>query len=105
MKQSKKLFKGIYISADDKIKEKTKGIEDDFKALLGGNCDTYSIGNGYEIIYNKKSKDENKFLLSNVHYSNIQGPIIIYNTEEDKVSLEKIRETLKKISNQLLIDI
>jgi len=36
----------IYISADNKIKEKTKGSEDDFKEILGGNCDTYSIGNG-----------------------------------------------------------
>ena len=102
MKHAKE-FKGIYISADNKIKVNAIGNENDFKKSLGGNCDIFPIGNDYQIVYNKQSIYDNQFLLSNVHYTTIKGTIIIYNTKGKKVSLEEIRKILKEDKNQILI--
>jgi hypothetical protein len=95
------MFKGLYISSDASIIEKTKRTtEDDFKQILGGNCYIYSIGNHYKIIYNKHSEEENQFLNSIVYHTNIFGPIIIYNDNKgEKCSLNTIRDTLKNNIN------
>lgn len=89
-------FSGMYISADNKTKINVKGNENQFKQLIGGNCDIFPIRNDYQIIYDKKSKEINKFLLPYILYSAIQGPIIIYNTKNLLVSLENIRITFKQ---------
>jgi len=91
------LFNGYYFSADNTIKEDTRGSRDEFKKILGGTCETYKIGQNYEIIYNTdKNLEKNKFLSSFIQ-TTIRGSIIIYNTgNNNQVTLKEIRKSLVK---------
>jgi hypothetical protein len=104
--QNKNIIHGLYISKDGKKKETKNGTENHFIDLLCGSMSEYPIGEGYRILYNKKSRvGENKFLLVYVHDTSIEGPIIFINDKKKNININEIKELLKKEVNQQIFAI
>jgi len=73
---------------------------------LFGSSSEYTIGEGYSILYNKRSnKGANRFLLSIVHDTTIECPIIFVNYEKRNINIKDIEEILKREVNQFIYEI
>lgn len=96
---------GLYISRNGESKVKKNKTIANFIDLLGGSMTEYPIGDGYSILYNRKSNAGcNKFLLRFVHDTSIEGPIIFVNYEKKDIIIDEVEKTLKKVKNQHLYD-